>query len=113
MVEMFYCVLFTCTAFNLILCYHAIGDQEKLKRGFQRLLKVQQNGEDDEDRYYPTVVSSTGVLLCSDVHICYVCMYVCLESVLVVEFSSSKLLIECQFNHKSVQISEYIQHISL
>ncbi|XP_065906422.1 intraflagellar transport protein 88 homolog [Dysidea avara] len=42
-------------AFNLILCYHAIGDQEKLKRGFQRLLKVQQNGEDDEDRYYPTV----------------------------------------------------------
>ena len=46
-----------CTAFNLILCYHAIGDQEKLKRGFQRLLKVQQNGEDDEDRYYPTVVS--------------------------------------------------------
>ena len=78
MVEIFYCVLFTCTAFNLILCYHAIGDQEKLKRGFQRLLKVQQNGEDDEDRYYPTVVSSTSVLslVCIDVYICMVCLYV-------------------------------------
>ena len=51
-------MIYFLVAFNLILCYHAIGDREKLKRGFQRLLKVQQNGEDDEDRYYPTVVCS-------------------------------------------------------
>ena len=83
MVEIFYCVLFTCTAFNLILCYHAIGDQEKLKRGFQRLLKVQQNGEDDEDRYYPTVVSSTSVLSLVCILMCISAWYVCMSGVCV------------------------------
>ena len=67
-----YQVLFP-VAFNLILCYHAIGDREKLKRGFQRLLKVQENGEDDEDRYYPTVVCFVCICSCVDT---YTCTYV-------------------------------------
>merc|ERR1719473_803676 len=38
------------TAFNLILCYYALGDCDKMKQGFQRMLAVQQVGlEDPED----------------------------------------------------------------
>ena len=28
------------TGFNLILCYYAIGDSEKMKRGFSKLLSI-------------------------------------------------------------------------
>jgi intraflagellar transport protein 88 len=38
------------TAFNLILCFYALGDCDKMKQGFQRMLAVQQVGlEDPED----------------------------------------------------------------
>ncbi|XP_071818911.1 intraflagellar transport protein 88 homolog isoform X2 [Apostichopus japonicus] len=40
------------TAFNLILCYFASGDREKMKRTFQRLLQVDLDLE-DEDKYLP------------------------------------------------------------
>ena len=30
------------TGFNLILCYHALGDREKMKQGFLKLLQIQQ-----------------------------------------------------------------------
>lgn len=39
------------TAFNLILCYFAIGDQEKMKKAFHRLLSVPIEGVEDDDRY--------------------------------------------------------------
>ena len=49
------------TGFNLILCYHALGDQEKMKAGFLRLLSIQQIGlEDEED---PNIsLEGTGVV---------------------------------------------------
>uniref|UniRef100_K1QZL1 Intraflagellar transport protein 88 homolog n=1 Tax=Magallana gigas TaxID=29159 RepID=K1QZL1_MAGGI len=40
------------TGFNLILCYFALGDREKMKRGFQKLLTVDLR-IDDEDKYLP------------------------------------------------------------
>ncbi|XP_072019243.1 intraflagellar transport protein 88 homolog isoform X2 [Amphiura filiformis] len=40
------------TAFNLILCYYAAGDREKMKKTFTRLLQVDLN-LDDEDKYLP------------------------------------------------------------
>ncbi|XP_071956523.1 intraflagellar transport protein 88 homolog isoform X2 [Antedon mediterranea] len=40
------------TAFNLILCYFATGDRDKMKRTFQRLLQVDLK-IDDEDKYLP------------------------------------------------------------
>ncbi|XP_006822667.1 intraflagellar transport protein 88 homolog [Saccoglossus kowalevskii] len=40
------------TSFNLILCYFAIGDRDKMKRSFQRLLQVDLH-IDDEDKYLP------------------------------------------------------------
>ncbi|XP_033125013.1 intraflagellar transport protein 88 homolog [Anneissia japonica] len=40
------------TAFNLILCYYATGDRDKMKRTFQRLLQVDLK-MDDEDKYLP------------------------------------------------------------
>ncbi|XP_061176289.1 intraflagellar transport protein 88 homolog isoform X2 [Saccostrea echinata] len=40
------------TGFNLILCYFALGDREKMKRGFQKLLTVDLK-IDDEDKYLP------------------------------------------------------------
>ena len=39
------------TAFNLTLCYYAIGDPEKMKKAFHRLLSVPIEGVEDEDRY--------------------------------------------------------------
>ena len=38
------------TGFNLILCYFALGDRDKMKRTFQKLLTVDLK-LDDEDRY--------------------------------------------------------------
>jgi intraflagellar transport protein 88 len=41
------------TAFNLILCYYALGDADKMKRGFNKILSIPIQGvaedEDDED----------------------------------------------------------------
>ena len=42
---------------NLTLCYYAISDREKLKRCFCRMLQIT-SGAEDEDRYFPTMVSS-------------------------------------------------------
>ena len=44
------------TAFNLILCYYATGDRDKMKKTFMRLLQVDLN-LDDEDKYLPHPVS--------------------------------------------------------
>ncbi|XP_074642143.1 intraflagellar transport protein 88 homolog [Tubulanus polymorphus] len=38
------------TGFNLILCYYALGDREKMKKAFQKLLMVDLH-IDDEDKY--------------------------------------------------------------
>jgi len=38
------------TGFNLIVCYYALGDTEQMKKGFQRLLEIPiQKEEEDED----------------------------------------------------------------
>lgn len=44
------------TGFNLILCYYAIGDRERMKKAFQKLISVPL-GTDDEDKYIPSNVS--------------------------------------------------------
>lgn len=44
------------TGFNLILCYYAIGDRERMKKAFQKLICVPL-GIDDEDKYIPANVS--------------------------------------------------------
>ncbi|KAM3607785.1 uncharacterized protein V6R79_013939 [Siganus canaliculatus] len=41
------------TGFNLILCYYAIGDRERMKTAFQKLISVPL-GIDDEDKYIPS-----------------------------------------------------------
>uniref|UniRef100_A0A3B4FEA4 Intraflagellar transport protein 88 homolog n=3 Tax=Haplochromini TaxID=319058 RepID=A0A3B4FEA4_9CICH len=41
------------TGFNLILCYYAIGDRERMKKAFQKLISVPL-GIDDEDKYIPS-----------------------------------------------------------
>lgn len=45
------------TGFNLILCYYAIGDRERMKKSFQKLICVPL-GIDEEDKYIPPNVSS-------------------------------------------------------
>merc|ERR1719262_1304507 len=37
------------TGFNLILCYYALGDKDKMKSGFQKLLNIEQVGLEDFD----------------------------------------------------------------
>lgn len=44
------------TGFNLILCYYAVGDRERMKKAFQKLISVPL-GIDDEDKYIPASVS--------------------------------------------------------
>ncbi|KAM3862431.1 intraflagellar transport protein 88 homolog isoform 2-T2 [Diretmus argenteus] len=41
------------TGFNLILCYYAIGDRERMKKAFQKLIIVPL-GIDEEDKYIPS-----------------------------------------------------------
>eukprot|EP00391_Amoebophrya_sp_Ameob2_P001291 CAMPEP_0179008480 /NCGR_PEP_ID=MMETSP0795-20121207/15737_1 /TAXON_ID=88552 /ORGANISM="Amoebophrya sp., Strain Ameob2" /LENGTH=778 /DNA_ID=CAMNT_0020703565 /DNA_START=412 /DNA_END=2749 /DNA_ORIENTATION=+ len=40
------------TGFHLILCYHALGDREKMKQGFLKLLQIQPVGHQDEDHLH-------------------------------------------------------------
>mmetsp|Transcript_19843 Transcript_19843/g.46131 ORF Transcript_19843/g.46131 Transcript_19843/m.46131 type:complete len:826 (+) Transcript_19843:62-2539(+) len=37
------------TGFNLILCYYALGDKDKMKSGFLKLLNIEQDGLEDFD----------------------------------------------------------------
>jgi len=37
------------TGFNLVLCYYALGDKERMRRGFTRLLSVRQLGMDSDE----------------------------------------------------------------
>eukprot|EP00965_Chrysotila_dentata_P179925 5940597-Pleurochrysis_carterae.AAC.2 len=37
------------TGFNLVLCYYALGDKERMRKGFSRLLSVRQVGMDAEE----------------------------------------------------------------
>ena len=53
------------TGFNLILCYFALGDREKMKNAFRKLLTVDLK-IDDEDKYLPHGVSS--VPICTSKH---------------------------------------------
>ena len=48
------------SGFNLLLCYYALGDKEKMKKTFQKLLTVSL-GFDDEDKYTLTGVRKTQV----------------------------------------------------
>ncbi|XP_068184612.1 intraflagellar transport protein 88 homolog isoform X3 [Antennarius striatus] len=41
------------TGYNLILCYYAIGDRDRMKKAFQKLISVPL-GIDDEDKYIPS-----------------------------------------------------------
>lgn len=50
------------TGFNLILCYYAIGDRERMKKAFQKLISVPL-GIDDEDKYIPSNVSSSNMFI--------------------------------------------------
>lgn len=47
--------LYSPTGFNLLLCHYALGDKEKMKKTFQKLLTVSL-GFDDEDKYTLTGV---------------------------------------------------------
>lgn len=45
--------------YNLILCYYAIGDKERMKVAFQKLIAVPL-GIDDEDKYISSSVSGSN-----------------------------------------------------
>lgn len=44
----------------MILCYYALGEKDKMKRGFQMLLDCPLNIDDDE-KYNPTSVSTKHI----------------------------------------------------
>ena len=48
------------TGFNLIICYYAINDKDKMKLAFQKLLTTDLKQE-DEDKYIPHTVCSIYV----------------------------------------------------
>lgn len=59
---MYYIVLFV--AMNLLLCYHALNDSEKLKRHFQKMVQIVTGTDYDEDRYSATDVSNYCRVYC-------------------------------------------------
>ena len=48
------------TGFNLILCYYALGDRERQRRGFTRLLSVRQLADDAEEMEMVNAGSNTS-----------------------------------------------------
>lgn len=54
------------TGFNLILCYFALGDRDKMKRAFQKLLTVDLK-IDDEEKYSTTTVCKKFCSCCVNV----------------------------------------------
>ena len=46
--------------FNLLLCYYALGDKDKMKKAFQKLLTASL-GVDDEDKYTLIGVRAKGI----------------------------------------------------
>ena len=44
------------SCFNLLMCYYAMSDREKMKKTFQRLVQIN-TGTDDEEKYNPVTVS--------------------------------------------------------
>ena len=52
------------TGFNLILCYYALADREKMKRTFIKLLSIDLK-VDDEDKYVMSNVSIRAVTCCA------------------------------------------------
>ena len=48
------------TGLNLILCYYALRDKDKMKRTFDRLLTVEMN-VDDEHKYSASPVSNQSI----------------------------------------------------
>jgi len=48
------------TGFNLILCYYALGDKDKMKDGFSKLLEIEQVGLEDEDEEEAEIDSPTN-----------------------------------------------------
>uniref|UniRef100_A0AAX7W816 Intraflagellar transport protein 88 homolog n=1 Tax=Astatotilapia calliptera TaxID=8154 RepID=A0AAX7W816_ASTCA len=77
------------TGFNLILCYYAIGDRERMKKAFQKLISVPL-GIDDEDKYIPSNedtkdIHTTQTQLClapSIVNVCFLFFFLrCVDMV--------------------------------
>ena len=63
------------TGFNLILCYFALGDREKMKRAFQKLLTVDLK-VDDEEKYTTTTVCQTSSFSMSEYNFLH-CPFYC------------------------------------
>ena len=50
-------IVISLVAMNLLLCYYALRDVDKLKRHFQRMILIETGTDYDDDRYYSTDVS--------------------------------------------------------
>lgn len=61
----------THTALNLVLCYFAVNDRDKMKKTFRQMLDIS-SGAEDEDRYYPAVVSRCNQHISHSIH-CNLC----------------------------------------
>ena len=59
---LFVCLFVFLQGFNLLLCYYALGDKDKMKKGFQKLLTVNL-GIDDEDKYTVTGVNAKSQII--------------------------------------------------
>ena len=44
------------SCFNLLLCHYTVGDRDKIRKTFQRLVQIN-SGVDDEEKYSPVTVS--------------------------------------------------------
>ncbi len=62
--------------FNLMLCYFALGDRDKMRRGFQRLVALRTSGGgSDDDRYLNLQVGAR--VLCASARFTYLLLLEC------------------------------------
>lgn len=52
------------TALHLLLCHHALGDKEKMKKSFTKLLDIVLDHVEDEDKYTTSSVSCFFLFVC-------------------------------------------------
>ena len=63
------------TAFNLIICYYAIGDKEKMKRGFVQLLNVKTRGDNAIDEENNTIKDELSIYLQKQFNLSFIFMF--------------------------------------
>ena len=89
--------------FNLVICYYALGDRDKMKKAFLQLLGLQDTADEDEDEEHQEEVKELTRGSESSVHGTFLGFFASwtnsLRSGIIVERPTMLMLLVCVFCH--------------